>query len=185
MINNNEDKIIELIEKQIDRKPEGMVEVTIECPFSYPAVIKVYPFFNGRVFPTTYWLTCPYLQKKISILEDKGWITKMQKLVDNDEEVAQTLKKAHKNYAKERFKMLDSEEKAKMKEISDDIYKTLKYSGIGGVKDNKGIKCLHTHVADFLVNNFNPVGKKVFQKIKWPKTCNICKEMESNEKSSN
>lgn len=184
MINKN-DRRIKIIEKQIDRKPEGMVEVTVECPFGYPAVIKVYPFFNGRVFPTTYWLTCPYLQKEISVLEDKGWITKMQKIVDNDKAVAQALKSSHEDYAKERFGMLDSREKEKMKEISDDIYKTLKKSGIGGVKDKKGIKCLHTHVADFLVNRDNPIGKKVFQKIKWPKTCNICKEMESNEKSSN
>lgn len=182
---SKDDNRIKIIEKQIDRKPEGMVEVSKECPFGYPAVIKVYPFFNGRVFPTTYWLTCPYLQKDISVLEDKGWITKMQKIVDNDKEVAQTLKGSHQNYAKERFEMLDSREKDKMKEISHDIYMTLKNSGIGGVKDKKGIKCLHTHVADFLVNRVNPIGKKVFHEIKWPKTCNICKEMESNEESSN
>ncbi len=185
MINKEEEKIIKLIEKQIGRKPEGMVEVTLECPFSYPAVIKVYPFFNERVFPTTYWLTCPYLQKEISVLEDKGWVTKMQKIVNNNKQVAQALKSAHKNYAEDRFEMLCSTKKEKMTKISEDIYKTLKDSGIGGVKDIKGIKCLHTHVADFLVNNLNPVGKKVFQVIKWPKTCNICKEMESNEKSSN
>ncbi len=181
----NENTKVAIIKKQIDRKPEGMVEVTTECPFEYPAVIKVYPFFYGRVFPTTYWLTCPYLQKEISVLEDKGWITKMQKLVDNDEEIAQKFKKANKFYAKKRFEMLDSKEKEKMKEISHDIYKTLKFSGIGGVKDKQGIKCLHTHVADYLVNKINPIGKRVFQKINWPKTCNTCKEMESNEKSSN
>lgn len=185
MINKYENDIVTIIEKQIDRKPEGMVEVSKECPFEYPAVIKVYPFFYGRVFPTTYWLTCPYLQKEISVLEDKGWITKMQEVVNTDEEIAQTLKKAHEVYAKERFEMLDATEKKKMREISDDIYETLKNSGIGGVKDKKGIKCLHTHVADYLVHKINPIGKRVLQEINWPKICNICKELESNEKSSN
>ncbi|MFO7815307.1 MAG: DUF501 domain-containing protein [Halanaerobiales bacterium] len=185
MKNNKDQNMESIIEKQIGRKPKGMVEVSLKCPFGYPAVIKVFPFSKERVFPTTYWLTCPYLQKEISVLEDKGWIESLQDLIDDNEKTETKLKRAHQNYAKERFEMLDKKQKKKMKGISDNIFNTLKNSGIGGVKDKKGLKCLHTHVADYLVNRINPVGERVFQHINWPDTCIICKEMESNEKSSN
>ena len=178
-------KFKNLIEKQIGRKPEGMKEVSKYCPFGYPAVIKVYPFFNNRVFPTTYWLTCPYLNKNISRLEDLNWIDKLQEQVNSSDELKKQLEKAHKNYAKQRMNMLDKEIVKKIKNISYDIFFTLKESGVGGIKDKKGIKCLHTHVADYLVNQLNPVGEIIFNKVMWPDKCNICKELESNEKSSN
>jgi hypothetical protein len=91
----------QLIEKQIDRKPEGMEEISKFCPFSYPAVIKVYPFFNKRVFPTTYWLTCPYLNKNISRLEDSNWIDKLQNKINSNYELKSGLKTAHINYARQ------------------------------------------------------------------------------------
>lgn len=178
-------KITKLIEKQINRKPEGMKAISKFCPFGYPAVIKVYPFFNKRVFPTTYWLTCPFLNKNISRLEDSNWIDKLQNIINNNDELKSELKSAHKNYAEQRMDMLDRKELEKIKKISDDILYTLKNSGVGGIKDKKGIKCLHTHVADYLVNNLNPVGRIVFNKVMWPDKCTICKELEINEKSSN
>ncbi len=175
----------ELIEKQIDRKPEGMEEISKFCPFGYPAIIKVYPFFNKRVFPTTYWLTCPYLNKSISRLEDSNWIDKLQNKINSNYELKSKLKAAHIDYAKQRMNMLDKKETEKINKISEDILYTLKNSGVGGIKDKKGIKCLHTHVADYLVNRLNPVGKIVFNKVMWPDECDICKELEINEKSSN
>ncbi|MDZ7671518.1 MAG: DUF501 domain-containing protein [Halanaerobiales bacterium] len=178
-------RINKLIEKQINRRPEGIKEISKCCPFGYPAVIKVYPFFYKRVFPTTYWLTCPYLNKNISRLEDSNWIDKLQNKVDSNYELKSKLEAAHINYAKQRMNMLDKKEIEKIKKISEDILYTLKNSGVGGIKDKKGIKCLHTHVADFLVNNLNPVGKIVFNKVMWPDECDICKELEINEKSSN
>ncbi len=182
-VKENELKFI--VEQQIKRKPEGMIRLSIKCPFNYPAVIQVHPFFNKRVFPTIYWLTCPYLVKEISILEENGWIKKMQAMVDSDLKWMKKMEKAHKNYAESRFEILDNEEKEMIKNISDDLYSTLKNSGIGGIKDKKGIKCLHSHLADYLVNRINPVGKTIFSQIGWPQDCNICKEMIKDEKSSN
>lgn len=176
-----ESEIYHIIKKQIEREPDGLVEVSTRCPFGYPAVIKVHPFFNNRVFPTTYWLTCPYLNKKISKLEDKGWIEKIQKKINDDENLKEKLNEAHNYYAQIRMSMLSEEEINEIKEISKDIIYTLKYSGVGGIKDKKGIKCLHTHTADYLVNKNNPVGEIVFKKIGWTKKCKICEELKKDE----
>ncbi len=170
-----------IIKKQIEREPAGLVEVSINCPFGYPAVVKVYPFFNKRVFPTTYWLTCPYLNKAISKLEDQSWIEKIQDKVNNDNALIKKLAKTHENYAQIRMAMLSQEEIDQIKEISEDIIYTLKHSGVGGIKEKKGIKCLHTHTADYLVNKENPVGKIVFEKTGWPDKCKICEEFKKDE----
>jgi len=183
MYNKESDKY-KIIKKQIGREPEGMKGISLYCPFGYPAVIKVYPFFNERVFPTTYWLTCPYLNKEIAKLEDKSWINKIQDKIKNNSDLKEKLNKAHKQYAKQRFNMLNKEEIKIIKNISKDILYTLKESGVGGIKDKEGIKCLHTHVADYLINQINPVGKIVFKEIDWPKQCRICKELETDDQSS-
>ncbi|HKL12309.1 MAG TPA: DUF501 domain-containing protein [Halanaerobiales bacterium] len=180
-MNIKDSKHYNIIKKQIEREPEGMVEVSVKCPFGYPAVIKVYPFFKKRVFPTTYWLTCPYLNKEISIIEEQGWIEKIQKQINNNKVLKDKLEKLHKKYAKKRMEMLKKVEINEIKEISLDILYTLKESGIGGIKEKKGIKCLHTHTADYLVNNENPVGKIIFEKIGWPEKCSICKELKKDD----
>lgn len=175
------ENIKKLIKKQIGREPEGMVEVSLTCPFDYPAVIKVYPFFMGRVFPTLYWLTCPYLIKEVAILEDESWINKIQIKINQDNDLKEKLRTAHKYYAKKRYELLDEKEINDIKNISEGIIDTLKNSGIGGIKEKEGIKCLHTHLADYLVNKNNPVGEIVFKKAKWPKSCNICEELRSDD----
>lgn len=170
----------EIVKLQIDRDPEGIINITKYCPHNYPAIIKVFPFFNERVFPTTYWLTCPLLNKKIAVLEDKNWISKMEILLEERDDLKESLQKSYIKYAAQRFSMLDKDKINEVKNKSMDIYHTLKDSGVGGIKENKGLKCLHAQVADYLANGINPVGKIVFNNISWPKECNICKQFDSD-----
>ena len=86
------------------------------------------------------------------------------------------MEKTHSKYAAIRKKLLSSEQLQKAENISEDLYKTLIESGVGGIRDKEGIKCLHTHLADYLINQINPVGEIVFTKIDWPEKCKICKE---------
>jgi hypothetical protein len=83
---------------------------------------------------------------------------------------------AHKSYAKKRLESLDNAQLKNAEMISEDLLKTLKFSGVGGIKDKNGIKCLHTHLADYLAGGNNPVGRIVFSKIHWPQNCKICSE---------
>lgn len=168
---------VKIVEIQLDRKINNYLKTAKYCPFEFPAVIIVNPFFNEIVAPTIYWLSCPYLIYKIDRLESESdLISEFGQKLKNDSKFRALMEKTHKNYAINRKKFLTKKQLIKAKNISEDLYKTLLYSGVGGIKAKKGIKCLHTHLADYLAGNSNPVGKIVFSKIDWPEKCTICKE---------
>ena len=50
-----------------------------------------------------------------------------------------------------------------LKEKNEGQYRVIKESGVGGIMDFSGIKCLHTHYAHYLVDSNNPVGELVEQ----------------------
>ncbi len=162
-----------LIEKQLGRKPDNLLDVAKKCPFSYPAVLLVKPYENSVVFPTTYWLSCPYYVKEVSKMEDKGLIKDLTARLKDDKKFRKSLKRTHNRYAKNRLKYLETE----VGDLADGIRDVIVNSGVGGIIDKEGIKCLHTHLADYLVNGLNPVGELVFNKLNWPKNCNICEQL--------
>lgn len=170
----NDHKIVEL---QLDRKINNFFETAKYCPFGFPAVVTVNPFINHIAAPTIYWLSCPYLSYEVDRLEaDSNLISELGQKYQNEQQFRDLMQETHRRYAVNREKMLSTEQLQKAKEISDDLYMTLTESGVGGIKEKEGIKCLHTHLADFLVHRFNPVGKIVFNKIDWPGNCKICQE---------
>lgn len=170
----NDQKIVEL---QLDRKINNFLETAKYCPFDFPAVIKVNPFSENIAAPTIYWLSCPYLNYEVDRLEaESNLISELGERLRTDHDFKILMEKTHNKYAARRKELLSSEQLQKAKNISEDLYKTLIESGVGGIKDKKGIKCLHTHLADYLVDQINPVGKIVFAKIDWPEECKICKE---------
>ena len=167
------DKNYKIIKKQLGREPDNLLSIAKKCPFSYPAVLLVKPYENSIVFPTTYWLSCPYFVKEVSKIEDRGLIEKLTSKLKEDKEFRSTLKKAHQNYAKKRLSYLDEE----LDDLSEGIREVLVNSGVGGIINKEGIKCLHTHLADYLINGLNPVGKIVFAKLDWPNSCSICDQL--------
>lgn len=178
---------IEIVEMQLEREINNYLKTVFYCPFDFPAVILVNPFINNIVAPTIYWLSCPYLNYKIDVLEaETNLIDTLGQRLNTDSEFKHKVSSSHNRYSCQRRELLDESQLEKAKSISLDLYKTLVDSGVGGIKDKKGIKCLHTHLADYLVNRKNPVGKIVFNKIDWPQNCQICQEgIDEYESSSN
>ncbi|TDP13537.1 DUF501 domain-containing protein [Halanaerobium congolense] len=177
----------EIIELQLDRKINNFLKIAKFCPFDYPAVIIVNPFVNCVPAPTIYWLSCPHLNYEVDRLEaESNLISKLQGKLKYNPKFKNKMIKTHEKYAEQRKSLLSAEQLAEAKSISEDLYNTLMNSGVGGIKEKEGIKCLHTHLADFLVDKFNPAGEIVFSKINWPDNCQICKErVDQFESSSN
>ncbi len=168
-------KDLKIIEKQIGRYPDNITGIARRCPFDKPMIIVTAPYSQKGVFPTTYWLSCPYYVKEISKLEDKGLIGELTDKLNNDPQFRSKLKEAHKNYARQRISYLSEKQERKLKKQSPEIFKVIKESGVGGIIKKKGIKCLHTHLADYLINGKNPAGKKVYNLLPELSTCkNIC-----------
>jgi len=170
----NEKDILEL---QLQRKIDNFIEVVKYCPFSFPAVVLVDPYKNKIPAPTIYWLSCPYLNYEVDKIEDSSsLLSELSSRLNSDKEFKDKMDEAHKLYAEARLKLLDSEKLQKAAEVSDDLLVVLKKSGVGGIRDKMGIKCLHTHLAHYLAGGDNPSGKIIFSKLNWPEECEICRE---------
>ena len=163
------------IEYQLGRKADNLLGIAVSCPFNKPAVLLTEPYSEEKgVFPTLYWLSCPYLVKEVARLEDQGFVKKYSLLVKEDRAFREALVRSHQEYARQRMDLLAAEVKEKLKATSPAIYQVLRDSGVGGIQNLEGIKCLHVHLADYLVNKKNPIGEKVWDLLDWPPDCHIC-----------
>ncbi|MCK8817002.1 DUF501 domain-containing protein [Natroniella sulfidigena] len=156
---------LKVLTRQLGREPRNVAEIAKQCVGEHPQVITTKPILikddSFGIFPTTFWLTCPELNYRIGRLEGEGMVQKIQQEIKSNQKLATKLKQAHQNYAKQRIELADQQLLARLKEENEGQYNVLKESGVGGIMDFGGIKCLHTHYAHYLVDPINPVGQLV------------------------
>ncbi|MDI9412448.1 MAG: DUF501 domain-containing protein [Bacillota bacterium] len=164
-----------MIKEQLGREPRGVLGVSSFCKHGHVQVIVNRPLSASgtelEIFPTLYWLTCPYLRKEIALLEGEGLIAEFEELIKEDSQFAEALKKNHEDYAKRRLSLIPSEVQGRLKEEYPERYQVLAESGVGGIRSPEGVKCLHTHVADYLVHGENVIGAKVIEKLNQSLAC--------------
>jgi len=168
-MNLKEDK--QILKKQLGRAPRNIVEIPVRCSANFPQLLVTAPILSDKdnIFPTTFWLSCPELNYRIAKLEDQGFITKITEKIAANPKLKSRLQQAHQDYASYRVDLIDSEPLKKLEEKSAGQYRVIKKSGVGGIMEFSGIKCLHTHYAHYLVDQNNPVGELVddLLKEKW------------------
>lgn len=133
-----------------------------------------------EIFPTLYWLTCPYLCREIALLESKGTIAEFEQQINDDPEFADLVANSHQAYAKERLSLIPGDVQQRMQQEYPERYQVLAESGVGGTRSYHGVKCLHTHLADYLARGENPIGAEVVKKLGKPLSCADaqCKELD-------
>ncbi|GAB6099791.1 DUF501 domain-containing protein [Halanaerocella petrolearia] len=154
---------MQVLKEQLGREPRNVVKVSKRCSANHPQVIVTAPILEQEndigIFPTTFWLTCPELNYRISKLEDEGWIQKIQDQLNDKEELAQELEEAHQSYAEYRLNLMPEQKQVDIADKYPNRYRVLKESGVGGILEFAGIKCLHTHYAHYLATENNPIGR--------------------------
>ena len=164
-----------MIRGQIGREPRGVLGINTSCKWGYPQVIVNRPVSalvsDIEIFPTLYWLTCPYLRKEIALLEGEGLIAEFEQRIAQDPEFARLVEQSHQNYAKQRLALIPLDVQERLKEEYPGRYQVLAESGVGGTRSIRGVKCLHTHVADFLARGENPIGAKAIEMLAKPLSC--------------
>ena len=144
---------LELVERQLGRRPRAFRAVAVRCPFGRPAVTEQQPFDeNGRPFPTQYYVTCPYLVAAISRLEAAGGVERWTQAAAADEALAASLATAH----------------ADQRRIRPELD-----AGIGGSTRSGSLKCLHAHAAFALARPGYELGDRVLAELPalWPDSC--------------
>ncbi|MFK7789384.1 MAG: DUF501 domain-containing protein [Phycisphaeraceae bacterium] len=149
----------------LGRTPQGVVGVAARRPTGEPAVIINLPLLphveTWQPFPTLYWLVDPNLTKAISDIERKGGVRKIQQIIADDPALEAEHREDNAFYAKARWAVLNDKEKQAAKELGMDHM--LEQSGIGGVANHDGIKCLHAQYAFHLARQGGSTVGKLMQ----------------------
>jgi len=98
---------------------------------------------DGRPMPTLFWLVDDGLREQVSRLEAAGGVKEAERAVP-----AEAVAEAHERYRQERDRILPA-----------DHVGPRPSGGVGGTR--RGVKCLHAHLAWFLVGGVDPVGQWV------------------------
>ncbi len=132
----------------LGRKPQGEFEVVVRDKNGEPVVVKNEPLlFDGTPMPTRYWLVGAQEHIAVSRLESAGCIDIAESEIDPE-----ALRLTHERYAAERDSAIPAQ-----------------YSGPrphGGVAGTRvGVKCLHAHYANWLVDKTDVVGQWVDKRL--------------------
>ncbi|MHB2027719.1 MAG: DUF501 domain-containing protein [Acidimicrobiales bacterium] len=131
------------MEALVGRALTGRFAVVVRRPDGSPVVIENEPHLrDGTPMPTLFWLVDPVLHDAVSRLESEGGVHRFEAMVSPDD-----LERTHDDYARRRLAAT----------VRHDLVQPS--GGVGGTR--VGVKCLHAHLANFLVGADDPVGEIV------------------------
>ena len=139
---------VERVAALLGRAPAGDLRVVLCLADGTPQVIENAPFLHdGTPMPTLFWLVDPELRTAVSALESRGGVREAEAAVDS-----KALSLAHARYAAARDACIPAG------------YDGPRPSGgVGGTRT--GVKCLHAHLAWWLVGGDDPVGAWVAARL--------------------
>lgn len=121
---------------QLGREPEIDFEVALDCPYGWPAVLRSAPFTrSGRPNPNLYYLSCPYLRRRIAVIEDEGAIRRLETLIREDTSLRASVVEAQRAHESE------------WRLLSGMPVPPVRSALIAGASEPLALKCLHAHHA--------------------------------------
>ena len=128
---------------QLGRPARPFRRVAARCEHGFPAVTEQAPFDpDGEPFPTTFYLTCPWLVAAIARVEAGGGVERFSRAAREDALLAESLARA------------DAEQRELRPELP---------VGIAGTKERENLKCLHAHAAFALARPGYELGERVLE----------------------
>jgi hypothetical protein len=120
---------------------------------SHPTVITSPSLLDdGTPFPTMAWLTCPWLNDRVSKIESAGGVLDWRTRVEGDPAIGHALRAADVAFREARTAEGGGRDGCEA-------------VGIAGQRDPLKVKCLHAHVALVLIGIGDPVGMGVLAGI--------------------
>ena len=139
-----------VVEELLGRPLAGRFAVVVRRIDGAPVVIENEPHLrDGTPMPTLFWLVDAELHDAVSRLEGSAGVHRFEDLVDPGR-----LQQTHDDYAQRR------------RLATVHAGATPPSGGVGGTR--VGVKCLHAHLANFLVGSDDPVGELVAAEIGVP-----------------
>jgi uncharacterized protein len=130
---------------QLGRAIRPFRRVAVRCPYGFPAVTEQAPFGpDGQPFPTTYYLTCPWLISGLARVEAAGGVERWSRAAGTDPGLAESLIRA------------DREQRELRPELD---------LGIAGTRRPGKLKCLHAHAAFALARPGYELGDRILDEV--------------------
>ena len=128
---------------QLGRPARPFRRVAVRCAYGFPAVTEQPPYTDGDTpFPTTYYLTCPWLVGALARIEAAGGVARWGRIAAEDPELRESLAEA------------DAAQRRIRPEL--DV-------GIGGTRAPTALKCLHAHAAFALARPGYALGDRMLE----------------------
>ena len=138
----------EVVSWQLGRPARAFRDVAVRCPHGFPAVTEQSPTTaDGTPFPTSFYLTCPWLVAAVSRLEADGGVARWGARAEEEPELASSLADAHE----------------RQRELRPELG-----VGIAGTSNERSLKCLHAHVAFAMALPPYSLGEGVLAEIDDP-----------------
>ena len=149
---SDNDKIILLAQnKGRNFTMSQVVAVAKRCSQGFPQVVVCRPFSAGGLpFPTIFWLTCPYLNKKCGTLESNQKVSELEEIFRSK---PLEIDNWHKSYQVLRKKLIDKRTEDFIETFSCKLLNQIFIKGVGGIDLKEvpfGVKCLHLQIATWL-----------------------------------
>jgi hypothetical protein len=130
-----------VVSRQLGRPARSFRRVAVRCPHGFPAVTEQPAFTDdGSPFPTTYYLTCPWLVAALARSEAGGGVGRWSRAAAADPALGASLARA------------DAEQRRLRPEL--DV-------GIAGTRSPGALKCLHAHAAFALARPGYELGERI------------------------
>ena len=129
------------------------------CSFGHVQVQVCRPW-GRKVFPTSFWLKCPYLVRLAGKIESAGGVHELEEYIVSHNLVHEWRKY---NIIHQGLRVFLGGERMNefVRRYRGRIFRDVMRGGVGGIRVGEGVivKCLHLHTASFIGLGFHPAGE--------------------------
>ena len=131
--------------------PTIAIGIAKYCKWGKPQVLLCAPLYRMKPFPTTFWLSCPFLAMRCSKLEASGGVRELEEFLKKRKSKWEW-RAFNVKHAILRVSLLSLGERKFLQKARKNVLDKLRLSGIGGIayRDVISIKCLHLQVASWI-----------------------------------
>ena len=129
------------------------------CSFGHVQVQVCRPW-GRKVFPTSFWLKCPYLVRLAGKIESSGGVRELEEYIESHNLVHEWRKY---NIIHQGLRVFLGGERMNefVRRYRGRIFRDVMRGGVGGIRVGEGVnvKCLHLQTASFIGLGFHPAGE--------------------------
>ncbi len=137
--------------------PMLLIGIAGRCIHGCPSVIACSPLRRGNPFPTTFWLTCPFLVNLCGERESHGAVSGAEKALETEKSSWIRYNLFH---ARLRIGLVSRPGSRFLARYRRSLWKKLCRGGVGGIdySGQGGTKCIHLQAASWIALGHHPAG---------------------------